>query len=419
MANSDKPGSVGDDAPNYETRRDEDVAVATAPTTPPGSAPGPAATEGPSSASVSAHRSSGPSFLLMLLGGLLAGAIGYLAAYYTNFGFFGSSRDVESSLAGQEERLDRIEAALGAPEDTAQEFDELQRRVSELNERYAGIEDDLAGLGSGTEPGVAPEDLQNLESAAQDRFDALALQVVELQSRLEGEINAGPSEEVQALQEQVAELRTRLDEQMNAGPSEEVQALQERVKTLSQQIAEQDEAIADAREAALQEARLAAVSGAVAEVRAAVESGEPFDRALGTLGAADTVDVPEVLERVAPSGVATRAELQARFDDAARDALDASLSQTAGDGALDRFGAFLKAQTGARSLGEREGSSADAVLSRAEARVDEGDFDAALSELDALPDAGRSAMSDWIEAARTRLAARSAAADLAPTPNSN
>lgn len=397
LANSDKPGSVGDDASNYETRRDEDVAVATAPISPPGSAPGPAATEGAPSASTSAsapaRRSSGPSFLLMLLGGLLAGAIGYLAAYYTNFGLFGSSRDIEASLAGQEERIDRVEAALGAPDDSSQGFDELQRRVSELDERYARIEDDLVGLGSGTEPGVAPEELQNLKLAAQARSDALA--------------------------QQVAELQSRLDEQMNAGPSAEVRALQERIAALSQRIAEQDEAIADAREAALQEARLAAVSGAVAEVRAAVESGEPFAQALGTLKAADTVEVPEVLERVASTGVATRAELQERFGDAARDALDASLSQTVGDGALDRFGAFLKAQTGARSVGEREGSSADAVLSRAEARVDEGDFDAALSELEALPDVGRSAMSDWIDAAQTRLDARSAAANLAPTPNSN
>lgn len=430
MANSDKPGSVGDDATKYETRRDEDVAVATAPISPPGSASDPAASEGAPSASTPASgpapRSSVPSFLLLLLGGFLAGAIGYFAAYYTNFGLFGSSRDIEltlaaqeSAIAAQEERLDEVEAALGASANSAQGFEQLEQQVSELDEGYARLESDLAGLGSSTEPGIAAEDLQNLESAAQARFDALAQQVAELQSRLEGEIDAGPSEAVQALQERVAQLQSRLDEQANAGPSDEVQALQEWVAALSQQLAEQDEAIADAREAALREARLAAVSGAVAEVRAAVESGEPFDEALGTLEAAGTVEVPEVLERVASSGVATRTELQERFPEAARDALDASLSQTAGDGALDRFGAFLKAQTGARSVGEREGSSADAILSRAEARVDEGDFEAALSELEALPDAGRSAMSDWIDAARTRLDARSAAASLSPTSNSN
>lgn len=404
MANSDKPGSVDDDASKYETRRDEDVAVATAPITPPEPGSGAAASEGSpprsKSASAPARRSSGPSFLLMLLGGFLAGAIGYLAAYYTDFGLFGTSRDLETTIAAQGERLDQVEAALGAPDDTAEGIDQLQHTVSELEERYAGLEerlagleDDLAGLDPAADPGVAPQDLQDLESTAQARFDELSQKVTELQSRLA--------------------------EQVDAGPSDEVLALQEQVETLSQQLAEQDDAIADARQAAVQEARQAAISGAIAEVRAAVESGASFDEALGTLEAAGTVEVPEVLARVASSGVASREELQERFPDAARDALDASLSQTAGDGALDRFGAFLRSQTGARSIGEREGSSADAVLSRAEARIDEGDFDAALSELEALPDAGRSAMSDWIGAARTRLDARSAAANLTPTSNSN
>ena len=412
MANSDRPGSVDDDARQYQPRRDEDVAVATAPITPVEPAPGSGPGEAQVLSTAPVSRASGPSFLLMLLGGFLAGAIGYLAAYYTDFSLFGTSDDVELMIAAHEERLDQIETALGGPDETSARLSSseegiarLQQAVSQLGqgytgleERLAGIEGNLSGLEPTADPGVAAEDLQNVESAAQARSDELSQQVAALRARLDG-----------------------LVQEMNAdtGPSQEVQALQERVETLTQQLSEQDAAIADAREAALREARSAAVAGAIAEVRAAVESGAPFADALGTLQSANTVEVPETLSGVAPSGVATLAGLQERFPDAARAAFDAALSETAGDGPLDRFGAFLKAQTGARSLGEREGDSADAVLSRAEARISEGDLGAALSELEALPEAGRSAMSDWIDAARTRLDAQSAAANLIPSPNSN
>ena len=82
------------------------------------------------------------------------------------------------------------------------------------------------------------------------------------------------------------------------------------------------------------------------------------------------------------------------------------------ENAADRFAAFLRRQTNARSLAPREGDDADAILSRAEAALSAGDLPTALSELDALPDSARTTMEGWISDAADRAAAVSAAAEL-------
>lgn len=86
---------------------------------------------------------------------------------------------------------------------------------------------------------------------------------------------------------------------------------------------------------------------------------------------------------------------------------------------MNRFGAFLRAQTNARSLSAQEGDSADAILSRAEARLSEGDIEASLSELEALPGSGQEALSDWTARARERVEAKAALDELTEAVNSN
>jgi hypothetical protein len=67
----------------------------------------------------------------------------------------------------------------------------------------------------------------------------------------------------------------------------------------------------------------------------------------------------------------------------------------------------------------REGSDPDAVLSRAQAAVRAGDLGAALTEMESLPEAARTAMQDWLDAASARKAAQDAADELADSLNSN
>ncbi|MDP3339384.1 hypothetical protein [Frigidibacter sp.] len=150
---------------------------------------------------------------------------------------------------------------------------------------------------------------------------------------------------------------------------------------------------------------------ALSHLRAALESGAPLAPVIENLSAAG-LTVPEALTTL-PDGVPTLGSLQDSFPEAARAALAASLPVTAGTGTWDRVGAFLQAQTGARSLGPREGTDPDAVLSRAEAALTAGDLPGTLAELEGLPAEGRAETAAWEAQAASRIAATGAADALA------
>jgi hypothetical protein len=141
----------------------------------------------------------------------------------------------------------------------------------------------------------------------------------------------------------------------------------------------------------------------------ALESGAPFATALGDIG--DT-PVAVVLSDNAVNGLPTLATLQASFPDVARAALEASLRAAGGETWGARAAAFLRNQTGARSLTPREGSDPDAVLSRAEAALGFGDVDLTLTEIATLPAEGQAALADWVAQTNTYLMAQKAVADL-------
>jgi hypothetical protein len=67
----------------------------------------------------------------------------------------------------------------------------------------------------------------------------------------------------------------------------------------------------------------------------------------------------------------------------------------------------------------REGSDADAVLSRVEAAMRKGALNDALVELDTLPATSKLVLSAWAEAVKRRLDASTAVAQLAASLKSN
>lgn len=144
------------------------------------------------------------------------------------------------------------------------------------------------------------------------------------------------------------------------------------------------------------EARLAQ-RAALAQLTAAADTGAPAAEALSTL--------PEHpgLNAFA-DGLPSLGTLQASFAPAARAALAAAPATETGEGATDRLLGFLRIQTGARSLTPREGQSTDAVLSRAEARLQAQDLPATLAELDALTEGPALAMAEWRARAEARVA---------------
>lgn len=154
----------------------------------------------------------------------------------------------------------------------------------------------------------------------------------------------------------------------------------------------------------------AQIKADIAEIGAALESGAAFDAPLQRLKDAGQ-QVPDAL-LTQSQGVPTLMFLRNAFPAAARDALALSLAASTEDSTWGRVVAFLRGQTGARSLTPRAGTDPDAVLSRAEAALNANDLQTALSELGGLPEAGKARMAEWVGLAGNRAAALSALATL-------
>ena len=136
-----------------------------------------------------------------------------------------------------------------------------------------------------------------------------------------------------------------------------------------------------------------------------------LDPALADLRDAGVAIPPPLAEQ--GQGVPTLEALRTAFPDAARDALAASLKETAAGDTWERLLAFLRTQSGARSLTPREGTDPDAILSRAEAALAAGDLAGSISEIGGLPAEGQARMTEWVALASRRISATEAAAALA------
>ena len=104
----------------------------------------------------------------------------------------------------------------------------------------------------------------------------------------------------------------------------------------------------------------------MSRIEGGLETGAPLGAALDDLADALQSDVPAELADVR-DGVATLASLQASFPDYARAALATARREGASGEAEGGFTAFLRNQLDVRSVAPKDGDSADAVLSRAEA----------------------------------------------------
>ncbi len=306
-----------------------------------------------------------------IVGGLAGGALGILAAISLPY------------LTGQP---NKAEQALSGVELAAADMARLQEQLAELREMIppeadlSVLEGDIAAL-EGKVSELDPK-ITEMQTTTSDELSDLDARLAALFRRVEAlEISSGDASLSQA-----AETEEQLDRFK---------------KQLDQFVADAEARIADLETRAI-EAGAASPAGnrfAVARLRAVVETGAPYFDVISTME-----DVPAELADHARTGIPTLLMLQQEFPGAARASLAASRSYS-GDGTIrDRIVTFLRQATNARSLTPREGDSADAILSRAEASVAEGDLLAALAELATLPHAARPAMADWIAKAEFRLA---------------
>ena len=391
----------------------------------------------------------GGGFLPLLLGGVLAGLIGLGAGWllFGQDGAGGSDSGLEAQVAelqaridgltGEpdlsplnaridevaagiptltevEDRLGAIETALAAPEDVPAddplagrleevegrfiEVDSLAGAVGELREQFASLASGLADAGEGTTAGTAGREAlgQEITSAAR-RLDALAAEVEALSSGMEG--MTGDIDALRKASSAMEGMGVRL---------EEVAAGAEATRgDLDALVAERDQLVAEAEA----EAADARAEAALERLRAAVDAGAPFAEPLAAYEEASGETAPAALSARAEEGVPSLAQLQEEWDGAAREALAEAPAEPGPGG-------FLRAQLGIRSLNAREGDSADAILSRAEAALRDGDLETALSEIEGLSESPRAALDPWVAEAEERLAATEALAEIDPAAGS-
>lgn len=358
----------------------------------------PKADAAPRPAPAPAPARSGPSVLVLLLGGVIAVGLGYGA---TLMGWLPAPGGAAPGGAAPEE-----DAAL----ETFRE---------EQSQAMAALRDQIAALAEaqGT-PAPAPEiDLSPITDQIADvgaRIDATASAIDSLAGRVSvledrpvftGDVGTDAAEAAAALAAMEEQLRAQEEEAARIAAEAE-----DRAAAAAEEAAAAEAAAAEAVAAAEAEAQAAMAEAeaeaALAELRAAIVSGAPYADTLPRIAA--VTDVPEALAAHAEDGAPTIPELQAGFPAAARAALPVALRETAGDAPLDRTLAFLQGQIGGRAVTPREGDDPNAVLSRAQAAVSDGDMGAALAEIAALPEGAQAEMAAWAAEAQTRVAVEEA-----------
>lgn len=293
-------------------------------------------------------------FMPLLLGGVLCAGIGFVSANLIKpegWPFPGSNTEV------LKDRITLLESALT---DTRAQMETV---VSDTRKEAAFVS--------------ASVDEKLAEFDLDGTIETLSAALASMDQRLTA-VEAAPVAEAIVSPEATAAYERQLSEMQNLLDSE-VARLQE------------------AKAAAEGEKASAAMASALTRLQEAVTNGQPFAAVLTELPG----EVPAALAGSAATGVATHQEIANSFSDAAEVAIvETAKSDTENQGWMDRF---LRSQLGLRSLTPQEGTTPDAILSRAEQAIRDNDLQVALTEISTLPDVGQAAMADWAAMTQTRL----------------
>jgi hypothetical protein len=272
--------------------------------------------------------------------------------------------------------------------DVAQFRDETTGQITGIDTRLNALEGRLTDVDQRAVGDVFQSDLDELTNGYDQRFLEIASQLEIFDKRLA------------ALEKSIIE---------SAIPDELVAQYQDEVKRLKETLEAQRESLqqfmsetAETANEVTQRAKDTVARGILAQIRAAIDAGGPFDTAIQEFDEQVGQALPNQLRSLAEEGVQTYQELRDSFAEAARSALNAARDELNESEGFTGIGNYLRKQFQARSVTPKTGDDADAVLSRAEQALRENDLNGALNELDALPNAARDQMQPWIDQARER-----------------
>lgn len=357
------------------------------------------------------RRRGGGAFLGTVLGGILAAGAGFGLARMVPGGWpVQGNSALEAQIKAQEDSLAGLKAQLS---------DLAARPVQDSTEEIAALKSELQKMIADSANSAAVVDPAPMIAEAtgdiQASIAALDGRLTEIEKRPVGFAGAGVSSAaIAAYDRQLQDLRAQIAAQKGQGSdiAAQIEAVAADAKAQLAAAAQDAERLKAEGAAAVQTATTGAAMG---RIRAAIEAGGPYAGAVADLMALG-MQIPPDIAGLAETGVPTLTDLQRSFPAVARDALSAALRAQTPTGWGDRLTAFLRTQTGARSLSPRDGTDPDAVLSRAEGLLADGDIAATLAELGTLPAAAKDVLAPWVTEAESRqkaiaaLSALSAAA---------
>ncbi|NOX39523.1 MAG: hypothetical protein GXP05_03155 [Alphaproteobacteria bacterium] len=325
----------------------------------------------------------------LVLGGLVAGAIGYGAAIIT---------------ASSPEIIPPDQASI--PAEILSRFNQLETRISVLEQPKKSTELDKLRT-----------TVAALKSSLESETNALSKRLLDTETKLKTALSATSnptktndtnsadlvtsySSEINQIKAQIADQQARSDEL-----SARLDAV---AKQAGAQLSEAKTKIENLSKSAKKVVQSLDLSVATERLRTAIETGRPFGDLLASIAAETKTTLPATLQINGQNGVATLSQLQKDFPEAARQALKSSIQADAGSGFGSKITAYVKSQIGVRSLEEKAGDGPDAVLSQAEASLGRGQLAQAIDLLQKLPPEGVASMGDWLTAANTSLAVRAA-----------
>ncbi len=313
----------------------------------------------------------------LVVGGLVAGAIGFGAAIFATG---------ENGLFGKDtSAMDQLAANNSA----------LQTEISALKSDINALETTIINGPTNTVINGLGGRLDNLDRLTAKQTEALAdltMRITDIENRPIPDVGA-TAQAVETYERELTAMRQMFADELVKIETAQIQS----ARALTDAAIQSDSTAKQVAYAAIQKA---------------LDSGDAFDAPLATLKDAGAT-IPNDLSQAAAEGAITLGTLQDQFPAAARTALDAAIRADAEAGNTNKVTAFLRTQLGARSLAPKEGDDPDAILSRAEDALRQGDLNIALTELAAMPEAGAEKLNDWVQQAQARQSVLDALAELA------
>lgn len=232
------------------------------------------------------------------------------------------------------------------------------------------------------------------------------------------------SEKIEGLSGRIAELEKNMGRPQGAATSAQGESAPDETRTPAKQISDEIDSLKERIEA-LEQAKRASASTetiarnqalvvAVGQLREALAGSKSFTAELSAVTALGNSEVSKIADRLTPyaaAGIATVADLREDFPRVA-DAVVQAAGESKSPDWVDRALARASSVVTVRKVGPVEGNTPGAIVSRAEAHLENDDVDGALAEMGSLTGGAADAAKDWVAKAQARVTAEQTLKDL-------